>query len=100
MIESQNSISTACGSEAGAIGSPSPSESDGISASTSGDEVAAGLDRSSGPPAQNEPVDADGLRYILDGLLAEIFEFKRLLFHDVIVNTARDADTAGLCQPL
>jgi hypothetical protein len=50
-------------------------------------------------PAQDEPINADGLRDILDGLLAEVFEFKRQFFHDVIVNAARDADTSGVCQP-
>ncbi len=50
-------------------------------------------------PAQDQSVDADGLRYILDALLAEIFEFERQLFHDVIVNAAGDANTAGIRQP-
>ena len=32
-------------------------------------------------------------------MLAEVFEFKRQFFHDVIVDAARDADTARIRQP-
>ena len=50
-------------------------------------------------PTHDQPVNADRLGYIFDALLAEVFEFKRQLFHDVIVNAARDADTAWVSQP-
>ena len=60
-----------------------------MSASTSDDGVAARLDRDSERSlVQEQPVNADGLRDILDALFAEVLELKRQLFHDVIVDAA------------
>src|SRR5665811_2281602 len=99
LIVSQNRCSADCSSPS--VGLGGSSESDGKSSSTP-------LCHQSRFPARralfrhvgDQTEDADRLRNVLDALLAEILEAVGELAPDMVVNAARDADAAGLGQPL
>ena len=91
LIESQNSISTACGSAGRVFG-----EGGNILLG----RRRFGLARLCPAPFEQQPVNPRRLGDVLDALLAEVLEFERQLFHHVIVDPARDAHAARVRQAL